>query len=221
MIINKIEDVKVFKRKNDFEWKSKSYSITFEHVTAATDIIYKRAESIMNSRFRAKNVVNPHIVLCGGSTKSKYIREKLQEKYAVSYEIDPDLSVAIGNAMTARNIIENQGLPFLSVMPKHICVMIDGRLKPIIKKGQVFPCVGNTSSRSKGSYVKKIDVNFYQAEDLFSDSTLIYTITVDNIEAWDKEGHANIQVTVRVLADQTLKVEVYHEETDKILQHEI
>jgi molecular chaperone DnaK (HSP70) len=220
-IINVIEDVKILKQSRSFEWKGKSYTITNEHIIAATDVIWKRAESIMNARFKAKKVVNPHIVLCGGSTKSKYIREKLQENYAVSFEIDPDLSVAIGNAMTARNIIENQGLPFLSVMPKHIGVKLGGRMKPVIKKGQVFPCVGRTSARSKEQYVTKMDINFYQSEDLFSTPTLISTVTIDNIESWDKEGYANIQVTVRVLADQTLKVEVFHEETSQALESEI
>ena len=156
-----------------------------------------------------------------GSTKSQYIRKKLQENYEVSFEIDPDLSVAIGNAMTARNIIENQGLPFLSVMPKHIGIKVGGSMKPVIKKGQVFPCVGRTSARSKAQFVEKMDINFYQSEDLFSVPTLISTVTVDNIQDWDREGYANIQVTVRVIADQTLKVEVFHEETSQALEAEI
>jgi len=220
-IINVIEDVKILKQAHIFEWKGKTYSVTNEHIIAATDVIWKRAESIMNARFKAKKVSNPHIVLCGGSTKSQYIREKLHEKFQVSYEIDPDLSVAIGNAMTARNIIENQGLPFLSVMPKHIGVKIGGRLKPVVKKGQVFPCVGRTFARSKEKFVQKMDINFYQSEDLFSLPTLISNVTIDNIEEWDQEGYANIQVTIRVLADQTLKVEVFHEETASVLEHEI
>jgi len=221
LVVNVIEDVKILKQQGSFKWKDTSYVVTYEHVLAATDIIWKRAETIMNSRFKAKKVVNPHIVLCGGSTKSQYIREKLQENYEVSYEIDPDLSVAIGNAMTARNIIENQGLPFLSVMPKHIGVKVGGRLKPVVKKGQVFPCVGRTFARSKETFVQKMDINFYQSEDLFSTPTLISTVTIDDIENWDAEGYANIQVTVRVLADQTLGVEVFHEETKQILKHEI
>jgi len=220
-LINTIEDVKILKQPSSFEWKGSTFTITYDHVIAATDIIWKRAESIMLSRFKAKKVSNPHIVLCGGSTKSQYIRKKLQENYEVSFEIDPDLSVAIGNAMTAKNIIENQGLPFLSVMPKHIGIKVAGRLKPVIKKGQVFPCVGRTSARSKSKYVQKMDVNFYQSEDLFSVPTLISTVTVDNIQDWDKEGYANIQVTVRVLADQTMKVEVFHEETSQALESEI
>ena len=221
LVINVIEDVKILKQKRGFEWKNTSYTVTYDHILTATDVIWKRAEAIMNARFKAKKVVNPHIVLCGGSTKSQYIREKLQQNYAVSYEIDPDLSVAIGNAMTARNIIENQGLPFLSVMPKHIGVKVGGRLKPVVKKGQVFPCVGRTFARSKDTFVQKMDINFYQCEDLFTIPTLISTVTIDNIEDWDDEGYANIQVTVRVLADQTLKVEVFHEETSKVLEHEI
>jgi molecular chaperone HscC len=220
-IINVIEDVKILKQSRTFKWKGKSYTITPEHVIAATDVIWKRAEAIMNARFKAKKVVKPHIVLCGGSTKSQYIQQKLRENYDVSSEIDPDLSVALGNAMTARNIVENQGLPFLSVMPKHIGVKVGGRLKPIVKKGQVFPCVGRTFARSKEKYVQKMDINFYQSEDLFSIPTLISTVTIDSIEKWDDEGYANIQVTVRVLADQTLRVEVYHEETSSELEAEI
>jgi len=220
-VINVIEDVKILKQPRAFEWKGTAYPVTNEHIIAATDVVWKRAEAIMNARLKAKKVVAPHIVLCGGSTKSQYIRGKLQDNYDVSFEIDPDLSVAIGNAMTARNIIENQGLPFLSVMPKHIGVKVGGRMKPVIKKGQVFPCVGKTFARSKEKFVRKMDINFYQSEDLFSVPTLISTVTIDHIEAWDREGYANIQVTVRVLADQTLKVEVFHEETSGVLESEI
>ena len=220
-VLNVIEDVKLSKRTLCFEWKNTKYDVTFELVEKATDVIWKRAEFIMLSRHKTKKAKNPHIVLCGGSTKSQYIREKLQENYEVSYEIDPDLSVAIGNAMTARNIIEKQGLPFLSVMPKYIGVKLSGRLRPIIKKGQVFPCVEQTLARSAQKYVTSMDVNFYESEDLFSTPSHITTVTVDDIKDWDENGYSNLIISIRVLADQTLKVEVFQEETERILAHEI
>jgi len=182
----------------------------YEYVEEATNIIMDECMDIINKICKTTGTFNLHCVLCGGSTKSPIIRERLAQKFSISTEIDPDLAVSVGNSISAGQLANSESIPILMVTPKHIGISTTQGFRTIIKKGDFIPTTQHTYVCNAKPYVNSINLDFLQGESLFSGHTKIATLTISGLHDFDESGFAYIKVGVTIRLDGTIGIFATH-----------
>lgn len=142
------------------------------------------------------------IVLVGGSTKSTILREMLKKdfyKYRINCNAEPDLSVALGAAISAKVIKFGDGsIKIFDALSLAISVKEDDILVPIIHKAEELPARGKKVYTTMVDNQKSIAVELYQGNTkLPEEAAYLGSIEIKDI-APKPAGEPNIIVNVSV-----------------------
>jgi len=130
------------------------------------------------------------------------IKAALKKLFKVSSEIDPDLSVSVGNSMYAgkSQIVQRT--------PKYIGILVNGRFKTVVEKGTIIPTSKTIHVKNKSPWDTDVDVQFYQSNTLMSEPEHISKVEVSGLEGHDLEGFVVIAVRIECLLDGTISANV-------------
>lgn len=109
------------------------------------------------------------IILVGGSTKSKFVREYVEKEFLtkVYYEIDPDLTVAAGAANLAKSITEQSkdGALLIDVTPLSLGIETKGGLlNKIIPRNTNIPVSAAEEFITAEDNQDLVNIRIYQGE---------------------------------------------------------
>jgi hypothetical protein len=195
------ESAKITGSKSIIVSADKTGVFKYDYAEKATIEIMDRCMKIVNQLLRRNCITKIHCVLCGGSTKSKYIRDYLSKYYSISTEIDPDLAVAIGDGLAAKFMKEGSRVPVVNKMAKYFGIMLKDRFKPILNKCDIVPIAGTIFVENVVPFTNKIHVEFIQTEDLLSSYTPVYSLELNDLQGFDENGRASIRIDVTVTID--------------------
>lgn len=163
-------------------------------ITYGVDKVYKRCKELMDVLLQHEKE-QPVVVLCGGSTKSEYIRGRLKESFReVKSSIDPDKSVAIGNALLG-SMLSEDAIIMINRSPKFIGVESSKGFRPIIKKGDIYPTSKTETFRNKVPFKHLKGFPISVSENLKS-SQMINLIELKDLGEFDSEGYVYYSVTI-------------------------
>jgi len=202
------ELVKTTMMTQKFEWRGKTYDFTYDLIKEAIEEVFTKCVSIIDPMLNKHAFKNIHCVLCGGSTKSHVIREKLAARFPCSTEIDPDLAVSVGDAITAKVLSNKDSVSVISVVAKHIGIYVDGKFSPIVRKGDVMPARKKMYPHNLKPYAESVNIAFFQTEDLFKEPIQIGLLQLENLTGFNEEGFVTIPIEVIVTADGIIEVSV-------------
>ena len=112
----------------DIYVRGRKYHIDRQQLEKATERIFLRTLSILNTIEPAHLDDVKTIVLVGGSTKSDYLVSRLKEVFPgreISRILDPDSTVALGAGAVARDLQEGRALSYQDVLPLAIGVLVN------------------------------------------------------------------------------------------------
>lgn len=184
----------------------KEYLFTTDFIIKATKNITARCLAIVERMLNRVGRTKVHCILCGGSTKSKYIRDELSKRFNCSWEIDPDLAVGIGNSITAKVISQTQGIQVISRVAKYIGIKLDGKFTPIINKGDIIPARNILYTQNIEPRSPKVNITFYQTEDLFGTLTPVHTLYLEGLRYKPGEDKTLIEVYTTITLDGIISV---------------
>ena len=136
-----------------------------------------------------------HIVLVGGSTKSKIIQKMLKEKFPnidIMNSFEPDLSVALGASISSATTLGISKIATITdVVPMSIGVLVNGqdgnkKFSKILRKDTQLPCRSIQFYGVGDSDSNLVSINVYQGESTYDISKLHHIGTV-NVPCSEKE----------------------------------
>ncbi len=126
------------------------------------------------------------IVLVGGSTKSKRLRENLKSAFPgmeISAVLDPDATVALGAGSVAKAIVNKKGLEYSDVLPMSIGVLVDEKsIDVCLQKNTSMPYSVSKLYYTMHDNQERITVHVYQGVSTKPEKcTYLGPITVEGI----------------------------------------
>lgn len=190
-----------------------SISFSDDDFYKATKIIYNKTKKCLDNTLQGEPI--DAIILVGGSTKSKYIREMLATDYPrvlIDTSLNPDEAVALGAASQAKRLkYGSKSIKIFDTLPISVGVLTgirNNKIRKLISKDTPVPY----SKTEKFNTVKPgqdfIRVNIYQGNSVIPEEcTYLGTIQVDDIPVKEDET-ASIDVTLAVNTDGVLSCKV-------------
>jgi len=203
------EQTKILGQDQPFTHDGKHFTFLFKWVEDATNFYVDETFRIIDKLLKDNDLedTDVHVVLCGGSTKSPIIRERIGSRFEYSSEIDPDLAVSVGNSMTAYSLQKETGIQVINVLPKHVGIKLNSRFKPLLHKGATIPCETSINTTNSTPFAKNIEVDVYQSEDLLQEEFPIFSVVLKDVTGHDEQGKVKVAITIRILANNTLELE--------------
>lgn len=154
--------------------------------------IFQRTKVYIDDLLNSQNINIDAIVLVGGSTKNKFLKEFLAKEYPNVHLYDylnPDESVADGAAVNAKRLkFGSDDLEIFDVTSNRIGVEADGRIITMIEKNQTVPCTQSKSFATSVDNQQKVSINIYEGSGIYKeDCNYLGTVVLDDIP----KGKAN------------------------------
>lgn len=185
--------------------------LTPDDFAKATKRIYDQTKEKMET---VLNGVNPasisSIVLVGGSTKSKMLKELLRRDFPgiqLNDALNPDESVALGAAIEANRVKYGNAsnVDIFDVLPLAIGVLADNTINKVILKNQVVPYGTSRVCKTTVDDQETISVEIYQGNSTIKEECIF----LGNLEITDipkgKAGAVKLEVKLNVNAEGILK----------------
>lgn len=147
------------------------------------------------------------VILVGGSTKLKYVSEKLNEMSdwkVLDDKIDPDLAVGKGAGIYLKALLDNKENELINVTPMDIGIeMDDGTFSSIIQSGLQIPItLSKTFSNIRGD--QDITLNLYEGTHLQAKENEKIGELIIEVPKGTNPGEYVFDVTIKVCKDGTL-----------------
>lgn len=147
----------------EFEVGGHRITLTYSDVDAAVDKIFDRTLKLM-SDIDMSDVDT--IVLVGGSTKSKRLRENLSKAFpgvTISAVLDPDSTVALGAGSVAKALADNKNVMYADVLPLPIGLLVDqDHVEFCIAKNTPMPYVTSNTYYTMHDNQDTVTLHVYQ-----------------------------------------------------------
>lgn len=141
-----------------------------------TRVVYTATKKYIDDVLTSSRSSIDKIVLVGGSTWNKNLREMISYDYPgvdVCAYLNPDESVAEGAAINAKRIkFGSDDLEVFDVTSSAIGCLADGRVTPIIDKNQSIPCVQTKSLATTVDNQSQINVEIYEGSSIYPQEDL-------------------------------------------------
>lgn len=196
----------------DFTIAGKTFHMEQDLLKAATREIYDRTLTIMQplfSNIKSKNIKS--IILVGGSTKSKYIREWLASDFPMATivcSLNPDETVAQGAASIGYDIAGGVPFKFQDVLPLAIGVLVDeSRVSTCLPTNTSIPYSTSKVYTTLYDNQQVLEVKLYQGlSSNPKECTFLGTIKIENLPPAPK-GELDIIIDFILAVNGRLRVQ--------------
>ena len=196
----------------DFTIAGKTFHMEQDLLKAATREIYDRTLAIMQplfSNIKSKNIKS--IILVGGSTKSKYIREWLASDFPMATivcSLNPDETVAQGAASIGYDIAGGVPFKFQDVLPLAIGVLVDeSRVSTCLSTNTSIPYSTSKVYTTLYDNQQVLEVKLYQGlSSNPKECTFLGTIKIENLPPAPK-GELDIIIDFILAVNGRLRVQ--------------
>lgn len=197
---------------SDFTIAGKTFHMEQDLLKAATREIYDRTLAIMQplfSNIKSKNIKS--IILVGGSTKSKYIREWLASDFPMATivcSLNPDETVAQGAASIGYDIAGGVPFKFQDVLPLAIGVLVDeSRVSTCLPTNTSIPYSTSKVYTTLYDNQQVLEVKLYQGlSSNPEECTFLGTIKIENLPPASK-GELDIIIDFILAVNGRLRVQ--------------
>lgn len=186
------------------------FHVSRADVREATHRIYLKTLDILNTIPKDQLGQIKTIVLVGGSTKSEYLVEFLQETFPnteISRVLDPDATVALGAGAVAKDLMEGKGVSYQDVLPLAIGVLdSETSIDVCIPKNTAMPYSVSRVYHTMHDNQEAVSIAVYQG--LSKDPkqcTYLGLLRVDGLPK-RKAGELDVTVSFLLSAQGRLKV---------------
>lgn len=196
------------------------------YIEIITPLLNKTKSHVLTALHDASKKISnlSKIILVGGSTKSKFVREYIQKEFLtkVYYDIDPDLTVAAGAANLAYSISEKSKDSALLIDVTPLSLGIEtkgGLLNKIIPRNTNIPVAAAEEFITAEDNQDTVNIRIYQGErPLAKDNEFLGEFTLSGFEKRPK-GQTRIVVKFDIDSSGLITVTAF----DKIsgLQSEV
>lgn len=150
--------------------------LTEDDFIDGTRVVYLATKKYIDDVLTSSRSSVSKIVLVGGSTWNKHLREMISYDYPdtdVCCYLNPDESVADGAAINAKRIkFGSDDLEVFDVTSNSIGCLADGRVTSIIDKNQSIPCVQTKSLATSVDDQSQINVEIYEGSSIYPQEDL-------------------------------------------------
>lgn len=191
----------------DVDLNGKMYHITEDLLNSAVDHVFDKTIELFKDIDMS---LVKTIVLVGGSTKSKRIRDNLSRVYPhieISAVLNPDETVALGAGAVAKAIANCENLSYQDVLPLSIGILVDDKqVEYCIKRNTPMPYAVTRTFYTMNDNQKAIDLSLYQGLSRDpKECTFIGNVHIDNIP--EKEaGEVSVNVSFTLNAQGRLAI---------------
>ncbi len=150
------------------------------------------------------------VILVGGPTRLPVIRESVREYFQQDpkADVDPDQVVAMGAAIQAASLVDNEKDAFLlDVTPLSLCVGVAGGLaEPVIERNTPVPIEQTRTFTTFQDNQESVKIRVYQGESRQAeDNELLGQFEFSGFEK-GRRGEVQIDVTFEINADGIVNV---------------
>ena len=196
----------------EFTIAGKTFHMNQELLKEATREIYEKTLTIMQpllSNIKSNNIKS--IILVGGSTKSKYIREWLASEFpmaTVVCSLNPDETVAQGAASVGYDIAGGIPFKFQDVLPLAIGVLVDETtISTCLPTNTSIPYSTSKVYTTLYDNQQVLEVKLYQGLSTNpNDCTFLGTIRIENLPPAPK-GELDIVIDFILAVNGRLRVQ--------------
>lgn len=196
----------------DFTIANKTFHMNQESLKSATRVVYGKTLAIMQpllSNIKSNNIKS--IILVGGSTKSKYIREWLAAEFpmaTVVCSLNPDETVAQGAASVGFDIAGGVPFKFQDVLPLAIGVLVDETtVSTCLPTNTSIPYSTSKLYTTLYDNQQVLEVKLYQGlSSNPNDCTFLGTIRIENLPQAPK-GELDIIIDFILAVNGRLRVQ--------------
>ena len=180
------------------------------------ELLLKTKSHVLNALNDANRKIShlDRIILVGGSTKSKFVREFVEQEFntKVYYEIDPDLTVACGAASLAHSIAtqSESGVVLIDVTPLSLGIETKGGLlNKVIPRNTGVPVTAEQYYITAEDNQDSVIIRIYQGErPLAKDNEFLGEFELSGFEKRPK-GQTKIVVRFDINADGLVTVTAF------------
>lgn len=207
-----------FELSNGTKWTGK-VELNDEDVERATKVIYNKTKPYIDDLI--DNSIST-IVLVGGSTKNKYLKQFIASdypKFHICDYLNPDEAVARGAAVQAKRVkFGSDDLEVFDIIGNNIGVLADGRIHPVIFKATPIPCAETKTFTTTQDNQEQIRVAVYEGSRIHPEEcTYLGDLIINDIPK-GKKGEVPVQVTLMITSDGLLTAKVSTDNETKEVQ---
>lgn len=182
-------------------------SITLEDLHFGVRTVFEKTMEIM-SEIDMSEVST--LVLVGGSTKSKYLRELLGKAFPdieISAVLDPDATVALGAGSVAKSVSSNQDMMYADVLPLPIGVLVDeSEVEICIPKNTSMPYMMQKIFYTLHDNQTRVTAHVYQGVSKNPDKcTYLGKLTIEDVPP-KPAGEVKVYVNFLLTAEGQLRI---------------
>lgn len=189
-----------------------------KHFKEAYHIWYLKTKELLDACISEGGTNVSKIILVGGSTKSKFLRQEIMQdyNYPIYIDLNPDEAVALGAAIHSSVTQGDTSMCVVDVLPHSIGIsycqtmgdsILDDRFFKIIKRNEPLPAKSTYMFSNMTDNPKELRIKVYQGEDsLCANNMHVGTIEVP-CSAPASSGDIDVPVTLMIDANGLLSAE--------------
>nr|WP_093515347.1 TIGR02266 family protein [Stigmatella erecta] len=187
-------------------------TLTRHTLIALTESLVDRTLEVCEEVLRAKGLTVrdiEEVVLVGGQSRFPRIHEKISTFFgrAPSKGVHPDEAVALGAALLASSLEQQQGVVLIDVLPMAIGVGLPGgRFKPVLDRNAELPALKSYLLSTSHDGQSEIEMTIFQGDsDRVVQNEYLGTLKLSGLPALPK-GQLQVAITFEVNEESLLKV---------------
>ncbi|ADO72104.1 Heat shock protein Hsp70 family protein [Stigmatella aurantiaca DW4/3-1] len=187
-------------------------TLTRQKLVALTETLVDRTLEVCGEVLRAKGLTVQDIeevVLVGGQSRFPRVHEKISSFFgkAPSKGVHPDEAVALGAALLASSLGQQEGVVLIDVLPMAIGVGLPGgRFKPVLDRNAELPALKSYLLSTSRDDQTEIEMTIFQGDsDRVVENEYLGTLKLSGLPKLPR-GQLQVAITFEVNEESLLKV---------------